>query len=230
MRLLKNYDMSTEKAYIIRLSSNELSCSIAQRCAESCEKVDMPYDFWEAYDGLTTDQIVSPDNLKDHILMNMIKLTNHYMTRTEVACALSHISLWSKCLEIERPIVILEHDAVMVKKYTDHKLFNSICYLGSDEQANLGWGVYLTPPFGSDGHNYYFICRAHAYAIDPSVARSMLAYILKYGITSSLDTMLRTDIFPTHQIGLFAYDVREGKTTIINRESKSHTRNDGLVK
>ena len=62
----------------------------------------------------------------------------------------------------------------------------------------------------------------------------MLAHVLKYGINAPLDIMLRTDIFPVHQMGIFAYDVKEGdiheNTTILGRpkEGRSTKRNDKL--
>lgn len=224
------YNTLVEKAYIIRVKGNSTSESLASRCAKSCEKVGMPYFLWDAYNGIN-NPIIPPDHLKDHTIMNMIKIGNHYVSRGEVACALSHISLWSKCLEIEQPIVILEHDAIMVKPYLEHLLYNSICYLGCDEQVNRGFSVIPTPPHGSDGNNYHFICRAHAYAIDPPVARMLLCHVLKYGITCSLDMMIRADLFPIHQSGLYAYDVRDSnETTILNRpkEGKVTLRNEDL--
>ena len=59
----------------------------------------------------------------------------------------------------------------------------------------------------------------------------MLAHVLKYGINSSLDCMLRADIFPIHQMGIYAYDEGNRKnTTILNRAGtdRSTVRNDDL--
>ena len=226
-----SYNVEVDKAYIIRVKNNNKSEALAKRCADSCDKVGMSYQYWDAYDGLD-GEIMPPDHHSQ--IMKMIKITDHYMTRGEVACALSHISLWAKCVEQDQPIVILEHDAVMVQAYTQHAVHHSICYLGSNEQVNLGWQVLPTPPHASEGPNYHFICRAHAYAIDPQVAKNMLAHVLKYGINAPLDIMLRTDIFPVHQMGIFAYDVKEGdiheNTTILGRpkEGRSTVRNDKL--
>ena len=89
-------------------------------------------------------------------------------------------------------------------------------YLGSREQK-AGWQIMPTPPHATNGHNYHFICRAHAYSIDPAVAKNMLSHVIKYGIHESLDIMLRADIFPICQTGFFAYDEPEG-TTITNRK------------
>lgn len=225
--LFSSYDTSVSKAYIIRVAGNENSETRATRCAESCDLVGMPWEYWDAYNGIT-DELVAPEHHSG--VMEMVKITDHYLTRGEVACALSHISLWQKCVLDDQPLVVLEHDSVMVQPYVNHAVFNSICFLGSNEQVNQGWGVFPTPPHASEGPNYHFLCRAHAYAIDPAVAKNMLAHVLKYGICAPLDIMIRADVFPIHQMGIFAYDVKGEDTTILGRpkEGRSTQRNDNL--
>jgi hypothetical protein len=225
--LFSSYNMQVEKAYIIRIVGHERSEEKAKRGAESCNKVGMPWQYWDAYNGLE-NPIQPPEHHND--VMRLIKVTDHYLTRSEVACALSHISLWNKCVQLDQPIVILEHDAVMVNPYLRHAVFNSIAYLGGHEQVNQGWKVLPTPPHASEGPNYHFICRAHAYAVDPAVAKNLLAHVIKYGICAPLDILIRSDVFPIHQMGVYAYDVRDGETTILSRptEGRATKRNDNL--
>lgn len=227
MRLFASYDLDIDQAYIIRILGNEVSERFATRCAESCTNTGMPHSFWDAYDG-TNGDIKAPAHHND--VMNLIRVTDHYLTRGEVACALSHISLWAKCAVQDKPLVILEHDAVMLQPYTKHGVYNSIAFLGSKEQVKDNWPVLPTPPHGSDGPNKHFLCRAHAYAIDPAVAKNMLAHVIKFGITDPLDIMIRADIFPIHQMGVFAYDDPGTETTIHNRPKDGRTsmRNDDL--
>lgn len=221
-----SYDMTVDKAYIIRVADNAKSETLAKRCADSCAGAGMPFALWDAYDGIHGD-IRTP--LHHNAIMDCIKVTDHYLTRGEVACALSHISLWAHCVLIDKPIVILEHDAIMVAPYQTHAVYNSICYLGNAEQRFQGWPVYPTPTHASEGPNYHFICRAHAYAIDPAVAKNMLAQVIKYGINAPLDILLRADIFPMHQMGIFAYNLDDG-TSIQGRprEGRTTQRNDRL--
>jgi hypothetical protein len=225
-----SYNQSVTKAYIIRIPDYEVSMQKAERAAESCELAGMDWEYWDAYDGVQNP--IQPPAHHGGVPA-MVKVTDHYMTRGEVACALSHISLWQKCVLDDQPLVILEHDSVMMQPYAHHAVFNSICYLGSNEQVNQGWQVLPTPPHASEGPNYHFICRAHAYAIDPAVAKNMLAHVLKYGINAPLDILLRADIFPIHQMGVYAYNAWEGDmkdTTILGRplEGRSTKRNDDL--
>lgn len=226
--LYYSYNMTVDCVYIIRLNNNSTSEKLAKRCAESCNKINQKWVFWDAYDGID-QEIKIPSH--HNVVMELIKITDHYATRGEVATALSHISLWVECVKIDKPIVILEHDAIMVQPYYEHKLFNSIAYLGCCEQVLQSWPVLPTPIHASEGPNYHFICRAHAYAIDPIVAKNLLSHVIKYGIYAPLDIMIRADIFPMHQMGIVAFDeVDPALTTILNRPKEGRTtkRNDDL--
>lgn len=227
--LFYSFDLSVDNAYIIRLKNNEVSERLAMRCANSCETVGQSYMFWDAYDG-TQEEIVIP--FHHNAVMDLIKIIDHYATRSEIATALSHISLWVECARLDKPIIILEHDAIMLQPYREHKVYNSIAYLGSFEQYRKGWQVYPTPLHASEGPNYRFICRAHAYAIDPAVAKNLIAHVIKYGIFAPLDIMIRADVFPMHQMGIVAYDESDNEnTTILGRPKEGRTtiRNDKLV-
>lgn len=216
MNLNKSYKIDVESAYIITLKGNETSQSLSKRCQESCDSVEMPYKVWDAFDG-TSGEIKTPEHLKEKDYLNWVKWVDQELSPSEVACALSHFSLWCHCLNIDKPIVILEHDAIMVEKFDVHLVYNSIMYLGCVEQVEKGWGVYPTPPHATNGNNYHFICRAHAYSIDPTVAKNLVSHVIKYGIHESLDIMLRADIFPIVQMGVYAYD-KMGETTITDRK------------
>ena len=228
--LFYQYDMSVKLAYIIRLKGHTKSEEMAQRCARSCELVKQNYIFWDAYDG-TGKEIKIPNH--HNAVLDLIKITDHYLTRTEVATALSHISLWVECARQDNPIVILEHDAIMLQSYSEHKLLNSIAYLGSEEQYINKWPILPTPIHASNGPNYHSMYKAHAYAIDPFIAKNLISYVIKYGICAPLDIMIRADIFPMHQMGLVAYDFQSNRsnTTITGRSdigTKPTIRNDDL--
>lgn len=227
--LFRSYDTLVESAYIIRLKNNALSEKYATRCANSCDTVRMPYKFWDAFDGTRTGEILVPDHSTNCSYMSIMKVMDNYMTKSEVALALSHISLWLHCAKIDKPIVVLEHDAVMVKKFESIKGYNTIVYLGCAEWAKHNWPIMDIPLHGSDGPNKHFILRAHAYAIDPAVAKNLLAQTLKMGIYATLDEMMYADLYNISHDGLYAYD-EESSSTVINRPSDTRTtvKNDNL--
>lgn len=214
--LNRQYVTEVEKAYIIRVSSSAESLKLAERCARSCEEVGMPYEFFEGIDG-TSGQLIVPSSLQSCTSLTWLKKVDHELSVTEVACVLSHFALWVRCLELDRPIVILEHDAVMVKAFRNYQAFNQIVYLGGAEQVTQGWPVLPIPPHATLNSNYHFICRAHAYAMDPSMAKNLVSHVLRLGVHEALDIMLRADIFSIVQMGLYAYDIG-GETTIVGRK------------
>lgn len=230
LNLKYSYDVAIDSAYIITVKGNQSSEALSQRCQQSCNRVGMPWKVWDAYNGIGTPGIItSPDHSRDNSVMNLLKVTDHYLTRGEVACALSHISLWVHCAVIDKPIVILEHDAIMLKKIEEHAAFNSIIYLGGSEWSVNNWPVLAIPPHASEGHNKHFICRAHAYSIDPTIAKNMLSHVIKQGICDPLDIMIRADLFNITHMGPHATD-RPDDTTIDSRPSDGRTtvRNDNL--
>jgi hypothetical protein len=211
------YETNVNSAFIIRIDGNEVSETMARRCAESCEKVGMPYEFFSAVDG-TSGSVVAP--WPRHQILDLVKVTNKTLTSAEVACMLSHFLLWVKCVELDEPIVILEHDAVMVQPYLVHPFFNIISYLGCIEQAN-GWQPqFPLPPHGQLNENFRFILRAHAYSVDPMIARQLVAKLIKAGVFTSADVMIRADEFAIVQHGFFAHDL-PGETTIPGRPEKN---------
>ena len=229
MNLFYSYALEVEKAYIIRIKGNDTSENAAKNCADSCDKAGMPCEYWDAYNGLA-EEIQKPDH--HNSIMDCVKVTDHFLTRGEVACALSHISLWARCVLLDKPIVIFEHDAVCLQPYVQHNMYNSICFLGSQESfrpEDQSTGK-LIPWHASNGPNVHFICRAHAYAIDPAVAKNMLAEVIRRGIYAPADIMIQADLFNIHQVGLFAIDKPNGETTIANRAEgkRSYVRNDDL--
>lgn len=229
--LFYSYDRDVENTYIITLKNNENSQRLSKRCQESCEKIEQKYKIWDAYNGIE-NPIIEPEHSKDSDFMKMLKITDHYLTRGEVACALSHISLWVHCVKIDKPIIILEHDAIMLRKMDAHNFYNSIVFLGSAEWVERKWPLVPIPPHGTDGHNKHFICRAHAYSIDPPVAKNLLSHVLKMGICDPLDIMMRADLFNIVHEGVFAYDKSEPQnTTIMSRPTQGRTtfKNDDLV-
>ena len=211
---LWSYNLDIAGTYIITIEGNEKSQELAKRCKESCEEVGQPLvEYAAAFDG-TKDGIVKvPNYYKGAPWLKWIKLHTDVLSPTQIAVYYSHFALWCRCLEMDQPIVILEHDAVMVKSFPAMPVYNSIVYLGSSEQYKDGNGVYNIPPHGTaeSGRNR-FICRAHAYAIDSAIAKNLISHTIKYGITTSLDVHIRSDLFPITQFGLYAYDDYDGST------------------
>ena len=203
-----------ENTYIITLPNNEISKTLTQRCVKSCLSVEQPHTLWEGFDG-SSGEIVIPNHLKDKEYLKWIKVNHKFMTPSQIGCCLSHISLWFHCITIDRPIVILEHDAIMVNKFFGvYPFYNAITYLGCREQKYENMPVQPTPIHMQAPDTFIRkISRAHAYAIDPSVSKLLVSRLLVDGITTMNDEFIQANLFTIIQYGLFAYEEPD-KTTI----------------
>lgn len=178
----------------------------------------MLYKLWEGYNG-TTGTIVAPTHLANDSFMSMLKCTEEQMTPTLMACTLSHISLWMHCVHIDKPIAICEHDAVWIKPYNVMNSYNSVVYLGCKEWTKSR-EIPKIPLLGSEGPNVMYMYCAHAYAIDPQIAKNLLAEVLYRGIWSIPDRIIQADRFNICHDGLYAVDFKfnQGDTTVVGIE------------
>ena len=233
MNYYSQLEMAVEGTYIISIQGNEVSQQLTQQCLESCEKVGQPnVNLFPAFDA--TDSPVKiqdhdlgkpigelgtikvPEFLQGQAFINFLRLRRSDLLMTQIACFLSHYSLWCMCLDKDKPIVILEHDAIMVKPYLRHSYLNNIVYLGGCEQvAGTLHATDTIPPHASDHKGLdRFICRAHAYAIDPPMAKNLVAYSIHHGIITTADAIMRCDMFGIVQDGVYAYENPHGLSTI----------------
>ena len=233
MNYYNQHEMAIEGTYIISIQGNKVSEQLTQQCLASCEKVGQPnVNVFPAFDatgskvkvqqhdlGLPVGELGSikvPEFLQGQAFLNFLRLKRCDLLMTQIACFLSHYSLWCMCLDKDRPIVILEHDAVMVKPFLRHNYLNNIVYLGGSEQkAGSLRDTDTIPPHASDQQGLdRFICRAHAYSIDPIMAKNLVSYAIHHGIITTADAMMRYDMFGIVQNGVYAYDNPHDQSTI----------------
>ena len=233
MNYYNQHQMAIEGTYIISIQGNKVSEQLTQQCLASCEKVGQPnvrvfpafdatgskvkvqnHDLGKPIGELGTIKV--PEFLEGQSFLNFLRLKRSDLLMTQIACFLSHYSLWCMCLDKDRPIVILEHDAIMVKQYLRHNYLNNIVYLGGSEQkaGSLKYTDTI-PPHASDHQGLdRFICRAHAYSIDPIIAKNLVSYAIHHGIITTADAMMRYDMFGIVQNGVYAYDNPHDQSTI----------------
>jgi GR25 family glycosyltransferase involved in LPS biosynthesis len=114
------------KAYVITIPGHEYSESVADRCIESGAKFGVAVETFSAVTKDTVQQVMNQENLQwSWANMNTEKTLCPY-TRLEqfpyrtksleakMACSMSHYMLWKRCVELDEPVLILEHDAVFV--------------------------------------------------------------------------------------------------------------------
>ena len=197
------------EAYIITLKNNNLSTNAANICAKSCRDHNIIPYFWEGFDG-TGNELKTPKHLKGQAHVMFPSINNTKMTLAQIGCFMSHYSLWCWCIFKKHPIIILEHDALIIKEYNNHKYPNIINYLGINEQLD---NPNIPPYVSIEGYNHKFIRTMGAYSIDPIMAKNLVSYVIKEGITKPTDVTLRLDYFSIVQDDIYA--IRQNISSVI---------------
>lgn len=100
-----------------------------------------------------------------------------------MACYLSHATLWQEVVETKQTMIVLEHDAVMVRALPDLDRAGQVCNLGAPS-----FGTFKTPPCGNGPLvSKPFMPGAHAYLVTPKGAADLLA--------KAIDEAEPTDVF-----------------------------------
>lgn len=124
-------------------------------------------------------------------------------TRKVIACAVSHLRLWVKCIQLGEPLIILEHDSIFTRKFdpTEWKVKDSIVGLnnpkGATRKASVFYSRILNSVKSSKGDTFvpvpdvdapnvtYQPCGLSgnsAYYLTPEAAKKLVSLVNKYGI------------------------------------------------
>jgi glycosyl transferase family 25 len=105
------------KTYIIRLEENEHSCKMAQDCYDQATKFNLQPEFFKAINGLDVEKHYASTGVK--------RLGKFKKNRPGVdGCFFSHYYLWKQCIDINEPIIVLEHDGYVIR-HIDSKLLDN---------------------------------------------------------------------------------------------------------
>jgi GR25 family glycosyltransferase involved in LPS biosynthesis len=97
------------KTFIIYNPNDHLSIKLSTESIESCVRFEI---YPELFSGVFDNDINKM--LKEYNLVDAFFAPE--LTHGERGCFLSHFCLWKKCIELNEPILILEHDIKMIQK------------------------------------------------------------------------------------------------------------------
>ena len=119
------------KAFVITMMNDRYSLACAKKTIQTAEQMSEDLD-------IEMFRAVTPDKIKDTTYSYPVEgETSTYEGMTlvgykardvgkKIACSLSHMNLWNKCVQLDEPILILEHDAVFIRKFRPSKILKSI--------------------------------------------------------------------------------------------------------
>ena len=103
--------MKIDRALIIRRLKNEISMEYADACAKSCDEHGLPYEFIDAVEELPCDEAFKS--------VGTFKKPGYKNTQGNCCCHSSHIKCWKRIIELDKPCIVLEHDAIVKGDVTD---------------------------------------------------------------------------------------------------------------
>jgi len=218
------------KAFVITLFNDKYSVESAEKTIKTARQMN---------DDLHIEMVraVTPDKIKDTTYSYPVEgETSVYEGMTligykakdiskKIACSLSHMNLWNKCVQLDEPIMILEHDAVFIRKFRPSKILNGIedgdilmindprgatrrgmvyheNIIKNDKGIHLVEGVNTpeeTVPDGLAGNS--------AYVITPAAAKKAIELQSSIGIWPN-DALLCKQLFPEKLKSYYPYITR----------------------
>jgi len=164
------------KNFIIILKNNKISEFYGNNAMESGKKYNWNLETFNAISGKEVS--LSDYNLK--ATSSSKKCNSAFNRPGVVGCFLSHYNLWIKCLTLNEPIGIFEHDVVFQKSFPNNVKFEEVLRLDQlSKGKNHGTGDWWE---GS-----------HAYIITPLGAKKLVNWVTTNGAWPS-DVILGTNV------------------------------------
>jgi GR25 family glycosyltransferase involved in LPS biosynthesis len=181
------------KTYIIYNSSNPASVKNAALCLNSFEN----FPSWkpELFDGCTPKDLEHLDakyNLKNDRAKYKI---DNPIYKSKKSCFYSHFTLWLKCIELNEPIAILEHDTYCKGDIPENFRFSGIVHFSAESVFNsfsmyrsirktysdLKVGLHSITLMLTPENTEKCIAGNTAYGITPAAAKILVDNCFKYG-------------------------------------------------
>lgn len=231
------------RAFVITLKNNPYSNEVAGRCIQSATKFGVEIEKFFGVDKDTAEETMNKYGLKwtwanNNASNAVCPITGlhqfPYRTndlRAKIGCSMSHFLLWEKCIALDEPILILEHDAVFLRPLPKFE-FKGICQIndpagctrrgGQWSQQMIkrgGQGVFektwVTTP--EERHIPDGLAGNSAYVIKPHSAQELIDKYYELGIWPNDATMCK-QIFPyLEEYYPFITKVVQTKSTTIGK-------------
>ena len=167
------------KAFVIAIPDHNDSQLHADKCIQSVKDTNSELDI-EKFTAIVPETMWQVDWCWPHTKKKqcpntgmILKAYKTYDMTKRIAAAGSHYRLWEKCVELNEPIIVLEHDAIFTRQFAlfefeggaisinnpDHATFNWKLYNKLDDsgEQEVPWVADEQIPQGLPGHSAYII-------------------------------------------------------------------------
>lgn len=186
------------KAFLIYVKDHLESTAQAEKALLSCKDTGFDVELVEGITPLTVDVYNELSHCPGSRASHFFK-QSEIKYKTKKSCFMNNVKIWEKCIELNEPVVFLEHDIGCVRNYTEEdfedvlilniesamkqKVFNHIKY---KRKWKTGIHEYEYPPLAyrhnvSQWAGSYIMPGNGAYAITPKAAKKLLDSAYTYG-------------------------------------------------
>lgn len=138
---------SQPKTFVIALKDHPVSEKQLQDCLASANQHDWNIEVsWGVYGNTVTDETWKSLGIKSYI-----------GKPGAAGCWLSHFYLWKKCVELNEPIIVLEHDAVIQSQWKEIAIDKSLLKLHMHyrkDPTSYKWNHSVTGIWSPSTHAY----------------------------------------------------------------------------
>lgn len=179
------------KAFVIRKPEDEFSENLADQCIKAAQQFDInPVKVNGIYND--HDRLLAEKQIQPYQKMKEFKKNSPGIK----GCFLSHYLLWETCIALNEPIIIFEHDALMIRPLPTNvlDLFSHIMLLDHaayfenyqeviDNNCDLKISTFekLEGKFTYKDMNKSHFKGSHAHMIKPLGAKTLIESSKKYG-------------------------------------------------
>lgn len=208
------------KSFVITMRGHSYSEQSADYCIDSARRHNLYVEKFTAVTKDTVDEVLNTYDLRwtwanqntENTVCPITELEQFPYTsgdlRNKIACSLSHYLLWKLCVELDEPILILEHDAVFIRELPDIEFNGAIQindpagagYRGSyHSQQMIDRGTVGTHPLtrkrSEDSKIPDGFSGNSAYIVKPWAAKKFIDALHEYGIWPN-DATICLQLFP----------------------------------
>ena len=181
------------KCYIIVLQQSEHSRTIGADSIAAANELGVFPEVHDGVNGYESAELFKKYGITRFLTRDIIEQPGHQ------GCFLSHFQLWMKCVELNEPIIILEHDGVFIRELPEDilekfdgvlKLDPLLPYDGTNTydykvQKSFTLGRSVEVFHQKPRNKWYgvgeFIWGAYGYIIKPKAAAALIDFAQKIG-------------------------------------------------
>lgn len=177
------------KTYIIVLKESEQSCYFGNQANEAANNFGLNSEIFPGTLGYHAKEKFDYYGINNFLTHSIINKPG------QQGCFLSHFELWIKCIEINEPIMVLEHDGIVIRSLPDNVLdnFTEVLKLDAFEYWKPSYLTDLENSLSKEVgyHKFYhgkhhvtgnYSIGAYGYIIKPKAAEKLVSFSKETGI------------------------------------------------